>query len=463
MAQKKEKMKTNDSGAYCASGGCGKKETYDWMSKMGISDVDGFDLVEVSFKQGVHKEFVHNPAYLQAVTGDMVVVDVGSGHDIGKITLSGEMVKLQIHKKRVKNTTEFGKVVRLADKRDLSKLEQARSIEIQTMIRSRAIVNSLGLDMKIGDVRYQGDLRQATFYYIANGRVDFRELIKVYAREFKIRVKMRQVGARQESALIGGLGSCGRELCCSTWLTDLKSVSTAAARYQNLSFNQTKLSGQCGRLKCCLNFELDYYVEALREFPKNARKLKTGAGVARLVKTDIFRKLMFFSYESERGRGKLYAITAKKAKEIVAMNRKGEEPANLVDLQVMINLPKEEDQWDYENVGQVVELPPEERKRRRKNNRRKGNSRRKPGQNKGARPNSNKPKPSGKPKAKGPQKAKPKTGQKPKPGTQKPKTKGQKPQDKTNKPKSNPNKPNPNKKRRPQKRKPKTEQPPKKD
>ncbi|HHB79983.1 MAG TPA: hypothetical protein ENK85_12190, partial [Saprospiraceae bacterium] len=287
-------MNTKDNSSYCASGGCNKKDTFDWMSKMGISDVDGFDLVEVSFKQGVHKEFVHNPAYLQAVTGDMVVVDVGSGYDIGQITLSGELVKLQIHKKRVKNNTEFGKIIRLADKTDLSKLDHARSIEIQTMIRARAIVNSLGLEMKIGDVRYQGDLRQATFYYIANGRVDFRELIKVYAREFKIRVKMRQVGARQESALIGGLGSCGRELCCSTWLTDLKSVSTAAARYQNLSFNQAKLSGQCGRLKCCLNFELDYYVEALREFPKNARKLKTASGIAKLVKTDIFRKLMFY-------------------------------------------------------------------------------------------------------------------------------------------------------------------------
>ena len=436
-------MNTNKTGAHCASGGCGKKDTYDWMATMGLKDVDGFDVVEVSFKQGVHKEFVHNPAHLQAVTGDMVVVDVGTGLDIGKITLSGEMVKLQIHKKRVKSDAEFGKVVRLADKNDLNKLEQARSIEISTMIRSRAIVNSLGLDMKIGDVRYQGDLRQATFYYIANGRVDFRELIRVYAREFKIRVKMRQVGARQESALIGGLGSCGRELCCSTWLTDLKSVSTAAARYQNLSFNQTKLSGQCGRLKCCLNFELDYYVEALREFPKNARKLKTGAGVAKLIKTDIFRKLMYFTYESERGRGKLYAIPAKKVKEIIAMNRKGEEPANLVDLQVMINLPKEEDQWDIENIGQVVELPPEVRnKRRRKNNRRKGNSnRRKPSsQNKSQEQQKDSKKPTQKPTTKT---AKPKQGQKT-----------------PNNPNANTSKSN--KKRRPQKRRPKTT-PPKKD
>ncbi len=438
-------MNTNKTGAHCASGGCGKKDTYDWMATMGLKDVDGFDVVEVSFKQGVHKEFVHNPAHLQAVTGDMVVVDVGTGLDIGKITLSGEMVKLQIHKKRVKSDAEFGKVVRLADKNDLNKLEQARSIEISTMIRSRAIVNSLGLDMKIGDVRYQGDLRQATFYYIANGRVDFRELIRVYAREFKIRVKMRQVGARQESALIGGLGSCGRELCCSTWLTDLKSVSTAAARYQNLSFNQTKLSGQCGRLKCCLNFELDYYVEALREFPKNARKLKTGAGVAKLIKTDIFRKLMYFTYESERGRGKLYAIPAKKVKEIIAMNRKGEEPANLVDLQVMINLPKEEDQWDIENIGQVVELPPEVRnKRRRKNNRRKGNSnRRKPSsQNKSQEQQKDSKKPTQKPTTKT---AKPKQGQKT-----------------PNKPNPNANTSKSNKKRRPQKRRPKTT-PPKKD
>ncbi len=431
-------MNTNNTGAHCASGGCSKKDTYDWMSKIGLKDVDGFDVVEVSFKQGVHKEFVHNPAHLQAVTGDMVVVDVGSGLDIGQITLSGELVKLQIHKKRVKKDAEFGKVVRLADKNDLNKLAQARSIEISTMIRARAIVKSLGLDMKIGDVRYQGDLRQATFYYIADGRVDFRELIRVYAREFKIRVKMRQVGARQESALIGGLGSCGRELCCSTWLTDLKSVSTAAARYQNLSFNQTKLSGQCGRLKCCLNFELDYYVEALREFPKNARKLKTGAGVAKLVKTDIFRKLMYFSYESERGRGKLYAIPAKKVKEIIAMNRKGEEPANLVDLQVMINVPKEEDQWDIENIGQVVELPPEVRnKRRRKNNRRKGNThRRKPSPQNRTQGQKDSKNPTNK-------NAKPKQGQKT-----------------PNKPNTNASKPN--KRRRPNRKKPRN-QAPKKD
>ncbi|HHB78224.1 MAG TPA: hypothetical protein ENK85_03195, partial [Saprospiraceae bacterium] len=277
-----------------------------------------------------------------------------------------------------------------------------------------------------------------------NGRVDFRELIKVYAREFKIRVKMRQVGARQESALIGGLGSCGRELCCSTWLTDLKSVSTAAARYQNLSFNQAKLSGQCGRLKCCLNFELDYYVEALREFPKNARKLKTASGIAKLVKTDIFRKLMFYTYDSDRGRGKLYAIPPAKVKEIVAMNRKGEEPANLVDLQVMINVPAEEDKWDYENVGQVVELPPEvKNKRRRKNNRRKGQvNRRKPTRSKSqeqkntqsgaTKKSDNKSKTSGK-------------------------TQG------SQKPQSGAAKPGTQKKRRPARKKPRNNPPPKKD
>lgn len=441
-------MDTNTN-SYCGSGGCGKRDTFDWMAKMGVSDVDGFDIVEVSFKDGVHKEFVSNPAYLQAVTGDMVVVAVESGYDIGKISLSGELVKLQIKKKRVKSSTEFGKVLRLADKQDLERLEQARSIEISTMIRARAITKSVGLDMKIGDVRYQGDLRQATFYYIADGRVDFRELIKIYAREFRIRIKMRQVGARQESALIGGLGSCGRELCCSTWLTDLKSVSTAAARYQNLSFNQTKLSGQCGRLKCCLNFELDYYVEALREFPKNARRLKTGAGMAKLIKTDIFRKLMFYSYDSERGRGKMYAITPEKAREIVAMNRKGEEPANLVDLQVIFDVPAEEDKWDYDTVGQVIELPPEE-KRKRRNKRRRGNQ--KPSRakaNNTGKSRTNKPKPkSNQPK-----------GAKPKSNTPKPKRKqqpkGTKPKPKSSNPKSSttPNK----KRRRPQRRKPKTD------
>lgn len=363
-------MMTKDSGAYCGSGGCGKRDTYDWMSEIGLVDVDGFNMVEVSFKKGTHKAFFRNPPHLQAVTGDMVVVSAGNGYDIGQITLSGEMVKLQMLKKKVKKNEEFERVKGLANSSDLSKLEQARSIEISTMIRARAIVNSLGLKMKIGDVRYQGDLRQATFYYIAEGRVDFRELIKVYANDFKIRIKMMQVGARQESALIGGLGSCGRELCCSTWLTDLKTVSTAALRYQNLSFNQEKLSGQCGRLKCCLNYELDFYVDATRGFPKNARKLKTGAGIAKLIKTDIFRKVMYYAYDSERGRGKLYGIPPAKAKEIVVMNRKGEEPASLVNFQMVFNVPTEEEKWDYDTVGQVVELPPEERKKRRRKKKR---------------------------------------------------------------------------------------------
>ncbi len=357
-------METNKSRAFCCSGGCAKKDTFDWWKAYDIFDVVEYDVVEVSFKDGVHKDFYHNPGGL-AVTGDMVVVSAEVGYDVGRVSLSGELVKLQIKKKKVRNTGRFGKVIRLASKEDLEKLAHARSIETQTMIRARAIAKSMGLDMKIGDVRYQGDLRQATFYYIADGRVDFRELIKVYAREFKIRIRMHQIGVRQESGLIGGLGSCGRELCCSSWLHDLRSVSTAAARYQNLSFNQAKLSGQCGRLKCCLNYELDYYVEALAEFPKNVRKLLTEAGPARHIKTDIFRKLMYFAYEdNEKMRGKLYALRPQAVKEILEMNKRGQKPANLTQLQVIVPATTQESSWDYENVGDVIELPPEKKRRR---------------------------------------------------------------------------------------------------
>ena len=203
-----------------------------------------------------------NQGFSRAETGDNVVVEAGTGYDVGTITLSGELVRLQMKKKKVSTTAVLPNIIRRCNERDFEKLQDARSLEQQTMVRARVIARSLKLDMKIGDVEYQGDRRKATFYYTADGRVDFRELIKLFAREFKVKIEMRQIGARQESARIGGLGSCGRELCCSTWLTDFKSVSTAAARYQNLAINQSKLSGQCGRLKCCLNYELDSYMVA---------------------------------------------------------------------------------------------------------------------------------------------------------------------------------------------------------
>ncbi|NRA50282.1 MAG: hypothetical protein HRU12_14210, partial [Phaeodactylibacter sp.] len=225
--------------------------------------------------------------------------------------------------------------------------------------------------MKIGDVEYQGDKRKATFYYTADGRVDFRELIRHYAKEFRVKIEMRQIGARQESARIGGLGSCGRELCCSTWLTDFKSVTTAAARYQNLAINQSKLSGMCGRLKCCLNYELDTYLDALEQFPKNADKLQTKAGTAILIKTDIFKGLMYYAYQKESGRGKLYTLEASRVKEIKVMNKKGEKPTDLVSLQVIFEDDSEDIDMGFEDVTGVIELPEEKRSKKRRKKKRK--------------------------------------------------------------------------------------------
>ena len=246
-------------------------------------------------------------------------------------------------------------------------------MDVPTMIRARAIARTLGLDMKVGDVEYQGDKRKATFYYTADGRVDFRELIRHYAREFRVKIEMRQIGARQESARIGGLGSCGRELCCSTWLTDFKSVTTAAARYQNLAINQSKLSDQSGRLKCCLNYELDTYLDALENFPKNGEKLQTEKGQAVLVKTDIFKGLMYYTVLEGNGRGKIFALSVEQVKNIQEMNAHGEKPANLMEMQFISEEEKEEI-IDFGDVTGVVELPPEEKKKRRKKKKNRGSS-----------------------------------------------------------------------------------------
>ncbi len=350
----------------CASGGCNRLNTYDWLSTMNIAEPDAFDIVEISFKNGARKQFFVNELHNRTATGDLVVVETGSGFDLGHISLSGELVRLQMRKKRVPEDGVLHKVVRRANDRDVDRLREARRMEHKTMVRARAIARSLKLEMKIGDVEYQADKRKATFYYTADGRVDFRELIRHFAKEFRVKIEMRQIGARQESSRIGGLGSCGRELCCSTWLTDFKSVSTAAARYQNLAINQAKLSGQCGRLKCCLNYELDTYIEALEEFPKNADKLTTKAGTAVLIKTDIFKKQMFYMYEKSDKPGKLYSLPIDRVRAISELNKKGERPGELMDFPQIA----EEEIMDYGDVTGAVELPPEERKKRRRNKRR---------------------------------------------------------------------------------------------
>ncbi|MGK0364906.1 MAG: cell fate regulator YaaT (PSP1 superfamily) [Saprospiraceae bacterium] len=376
----------------CSTGGCNKLNTYDWLTAMDIEDMDGFDVVEVSFKNGAHKGFYRNPLHADAMTGDFVVTEIKGGYDIGTITLSGELVRLQMKKKKTREAAVTEKILRVANQRDMEKLDEARSMEYKTMVRARAIVATLDLKMKVGDVEYQGDKKKATFYYTADGRVDFRELIRALAKEFKVKIEMRQIGARQESALIGGIGSCGRELCCSTWLSDFKTVNTAAARYQNLAINQAKLSGMCGRLKCCLNFELDTYMDALKDFPKKTDRLMTQGGQAVLVKTDIFKRIMYFAIQKDGFRGKPVPLSVERVKEIREMNNNGEKPVNLVDLAALIAEEKKE-MFDFESVNDVIELPPEERRRRRRPRGVKGRNDRK--RSEGGRP-------TGKPKAKTP-------------------------------------------------------------
>ncbi|HMO39297.1 MAG TPA: regulatory iron-sulfur-containing complex subunit RicT [Saprospiraceae bacterium] len=357
----------------CASGGCNRLNTYDWLTDMEIEDAEPFDIVEISFKNGSRKAFYRKHEYLPTVTGDWVAVETGTGYDLGVISLSGDLVRLQMKKKRVNEDAVLYSILRKANERDLERLQEARDMERETMIRARAITRTLGLDMKIGDVEYQGDGRKATFYYTADGRVDFRELIRHFAREFRVKIEMRQIGARQESARIGGIGSCGRELCCSTWLTDFKSVSTAAARYQNLAINQAKLSGQCGRLKCCLNYELDTYLDALDHFPERAEKLFTQSGTAVLIKTDIFKGLMFYAFDHEHGRGKIYTLNLEQVKAIKTLNDQSEKPFNLGDgLPVQkpeMDADDENAEMDFEDVTGAIELPDEKRKKRRKKKR----------------------------------------------------------------------------------------------
>ncbi len=348
---------------------------------MDIHDPIEFKFVEVSFKSGATKEFFKMPDNVHAVTGDMVVVDDKGGYNIGQVSLSGELVRLQMKKKRVKEDRIMHEVIRLAHERDLEKVQEAREREHPAMVRARAIARTLGLEMKVGDVEYRADLRKATFYYTAEGRVDFRELVRSYASEFRIKVEMRQIGARQESGRIGGLGPCGRELCCSTWLTDFKSVSTSAARYQNLSINQAKLSGQCGRLKCCLNYELDTYMEALKDFPKRADRLYTQQGKAQKIKMDIFKRQIYYMLEDGRGRRQVIPLGIDRVKEILHMNKNDEKPETLVDVDA---IQEDEPEYDFEsNVTGVVDLP-KEKKRKKSRGRNKRSNRKK-----GRKPNSN--------------------------------------------------------------------------
>ena len=344
----------------CGTGGCNKLNVFNWLSDMHLpmgGAASSYDVVEVRFK-GSRKEFYRNKENIELKTGDVVAVEASPGHDVGVVSLSGELVRFQLKKKFLTETSDqIHALYRKARPADVDKWNEVKDQENKVLHRSRTIIQGLKLQMKLSDVEYQGDGKKATFYYTAEDRVDFRELIKKLAEEFKIRVEMRQIGMRQEAARLGGIGSCGRELCCATWLTDFKTVTTGAARYQNLSLNPAKLAGQCGKLKCCLNYELDTYVDALRNFPSAHVKLETEKGIATHIKADIFKRIIWYTYMPQRSEdehaeagdsGAWISISVKRANEIIELNKQKIKPPDLKSAddeeEEVIELP------DYENV-----------------------------------------------------------------------------------------------------------------
>lgn len=324
-----------------------------------------FDFLEVRFKNG-RKEFYRNIHKVPLYMNDIVAVEGTPGYDVGTISLKGELVRLQMKQKGINpDTGEYKKLYRKANQHDIDIWKQVREKEEHTMYRSRIMAKELGLVMKISDVEYQGDGNKATFYYTADDRVDFRELIKRLASEFKIRVEMRQIGARQEAGRVGGIGSCGRELCCATWLTDFRSVNTAAARYQQLALNPQKLAGQCGKLKCCLNYELDMYMEALRDFPDTDKSIKTKKGEAVFQKMDIFKRKLWYSYR-EPGM-EWVPLSVEKANQLIAQNSRGDMPQALEEFAEAAEVST-----TFENAveeGSLTRFDNKQRKKKRKKRR----------------------------------------------------------------------------------------------
>ncbi|MBU8891976.1 MAG: hypothetical protein KOO66_04305 [Bacteroidales bacterium] len=309
---------------------CSKLNAFDWLSEIPDS-VLKYNIVEVRFKN-TRKEFFINANSLRLKKGDIVAVEASPGHDIGVVSIMGELVSIQLHKLGINPAEhEFKKVYRKAKPADLEKWYEAVSLEDSTMLKTRQVTSDLKLAMKIGDVEYQGDKTKAIFYYIADERVDFRELIKILAEKFKIRIEMRQIGARQEAGRIGGIGSCGRELCCSTWITNFVSVTTNSARYQEISLNPQKLAGQCGKLKCCLNYELDCYIDAQKDFPSTQIVLETKTGQAHHSKTDIFRGIMWYTFDPVN-LVNFTPVPVERVKEIIDLNKKGKKVDALIDL-----------------------------------------------------------------------------------------------------------------------------------
>jgi cell fate regulator YaaT (PSP1 superfamily) len=320
----------------CGTDSCNKLTVFDWLGNMNLPSGDTpFDCVEVRFKNG-RKEFYRNTEKLTLSIGDIVATEASPGHDIGIVTLTGELVKIQMKKKGVNhNSAEIAKVYRKASQKDIDIWSTSRDKEEPMKVRAREIAIALKLEMKLSDIEFQGDGSKAIFYYTANDRVDFRQLIKDFAKEFSTRIEMKQVGLRQEASRLGGIGSCGRELCCSTWLTDFRSVNTSAARYQQLSLNPQKLAGQCGKLKCCLNYELDTYLDALKGFPDFETKLYTEKGDAVCQKQDIFKGLMWFAYTDNFANWHVLKID--QVKEIIASNKEKKRVSSLEDYALEIN------------------------------------------------------------------------------------------------------------------------------
>lgn len=352
----------------CQTGGCQKLEVYDWLSNLDMpSNYKPFQVIEVKFK-GARKEFFLNSDNIYLEIGELVAVEGQTGgYDVGHVSLTGELVRVQMKRRKTPLDQVARKIYRKATEADVEKWRSAKEMEWETMHKARKLALDLRLSMKISDVDYQADKTKATFFYTADGRVDFRELIKKMAENFRVRIEMRQIGMRQEAGRLGGIGSCGRELCCSTWLTNFKTVSTAAARYQNLSLNTLKLAGQCGKLKCCLNYELDTYLDALKDIPDRIDNLETEIGVARHQKTDIFKKIMWFSYPNDDN---WIPVQVNRVREIMAMNKKGQKPVNLKEEAVQLATPVVvEKTFDYENVVGQDSLTRLDDRSKNKNNR----------------------------------------------------------------------------------------------
>lgn len=356
----------------CGTGSCDKLTVFDWLSNMTLPNSQSkFNIVEVRFKNG-RKHFYKNSKDLPVNIGDIVAVETSPGHDIGSVSLTGELVRIQMRKKEVGfDSEEVKQIYRKASQRDIDIWKTSRDKELEIQRKSRLIIARLDLKMKLSDIEFQGDGNKATFYYTADERVDFRLLIKELASTFKIRIEMKQVGLRQEAARLGGIGSCGRELCCSTWLTDFRSVNTASARYQQLSLNPQKLSGQCGKLKCCLNYELDSYMDALKDFPNTDTWLQTEKGTAVFQKMDIFKGMVWYAYKDNPIQW--HQLSVDRANEIIALNKDKKKVQSLEDFIFELNTSKEIDTSFTNVVGQdsLTRFDKAKKKRKKRSNQRK--------------------------------------------------------------------------------------------